>query len=370
MRQITIVLGIIIFVGSIFGAQKIISSKKSFKSREIKALPFASVRTVENRTISVSIREQGRLIAKKRTNLYAEVQGIMKVRSKEFKIGVAFKKGEIMIEMANDAYYANLQAQKSVLQNLITSILPDLRLDYPKAYEKWRKYLDEFELSQPLKSLPKTSSDQEKFFITGKNIYTTYYNTINLELIYQKHLIRAPFDGILTSAAVEAGTVIRTGQLLGEFIDPSAYEMQVDIGKNIISAINIGAQVQVHAPDQKNQSFTGTVIRVNGKIDQETQTVKAFILLKEPSLKEGMYLEAIIPVQKIDHAFEVNRSLVVNQNQLFIVKDSILTLLPINILHKGEKNLVVNGLTDGMLFVDRPIPNAYQGMKVALQRTK
>jgi len=83
-----------------------------------------------------------------------------------------------------------------------------------------------------------------------------------------------------------------------------------------------------------------------------------------------MYLEAIIPVQKIDHAFEVNRSLVVNQNQLFIVKDSILTLLPINILHKGEKNLVVNGLTDGMLFVDRPIPNAYQGMKVALQRTK
>ena len=370
MRQITIVLGIIIFVGSIFGAQKIISSKKSFKSREIEALPFASVSTVKNKTISVFIREQGRLIAKKRTNLYAEVQGIMKVRSKEFKIGVAFKKGEIMIDMANDAYYANLQAQKSVLQNLITSILPDLRLDYPKAYEKWGKYLDEFELSQPLKNLPKTSSDQEKFFITGKNIYTTYYNTRNLELIYQKHLIRAPFDGILTSAAVEAGTVIRTGQLLGEFIDPSAYEMQADIGKNMISAINIGVQVQVYAPDQKDQPYLGTVIRVNGKIDQETQTVKAFILLKEPSLKEGMYLEAIIPVQKIDHAFEVNRSLVVNQNQLFIVQDSILTLLPINILHKGEKNLVVNGLTDGMLFVDRPIPNAYQGMKVALQRTK
>ena len=111
--------------------------------------------TVKNKTISVSIREQGRLIAKKRTNLYAEVQGIMKVRSKEFKIGVAFKKGEIMIEMANDAYYANLQAQKSILQNLITSILPDLRLDYPKAYEKWGKYLDEFELSQPLRKSTK-----------------------------------------------------------------------------------------------------------------------------------------------------------------------------------------------------------------------
>ena len=62
----------------------------------------------------------------------------------------------------------------------------------PKHMKNGRKYLDEFELSQPLKNLPKTSSDQEKFFITGKNIYTTYYNTRNLELIYQKHLIRAP----------------------------------------------------------------------------------------------------------------------------------------------------------------------------------
>ena len=365
MRQITIVLGIIIFVGSIFGAQEIVSSKKSNKSKENKVIPLAFVKTVENNTIPISIREQGRLFAKKRMNLYAEVQGIMRVRPKEFKPGVSFEKGEVMIEMANDANYANLQAQKSVLQNLITSILPDLRLDYPNAYDKWVKYLNKFEISQALQKLPKTSSDQEKFFITGKNIYTTYYNTKNLELIYQKHLIRAPFKGVLTSAQVDAGTVIRTGQLLGEFIDPSQYEMQVDISKNTISAIRIGEQVLVYSPDNKSQSYTGTIIRINGKIDQATQTVKAFILLKEPNLKEGMYLEAIIPIQEIENALEINRSLLVNQNNLFVVKDSILTLLPINILHKGEKNVIVNGLIDGMLMVDRSIPNAYQGMKVA-----
>ena len=82
-----------------------------------------------------------------------------------------------------------------------------------------------FEINQPLKKLPEATSDQEKFFITGKNIYTTFYNTKNLELIYQKHLIKAPFDGILTSAQVDPGTVIRTGQLLGNFIDPTEYEM-------------------------------------------------------------------------------------------------------------------------------------------------
>ena len=33
--------------------------------------------------------------------------------------------------------------------------------------------------------------------------------------------------------------------------------------------------------------------------------------------------------------------------------------------HKGEKILVVDWLPNGILMVDRIIPNAYQGMKVA-----
>ncbi len=365
MRQITIVIGIIIFIGSIFGAQKIISNKKSYKTKENKLIPLAYVKTITNNSIPISIREQGRLLAKKRMNLFAEVQGIMEVRPKDFKPGISFKKGEIMIEMKNDAYYANLQAQKSILQNLITSVLPDLRLDYPDAYLKWVNYLNNFQINQPLKKLPESTSDQEKFFITGKNIYTTFYNTKNLELIYQKHLIKAPFDGILTSAQVDPGTVIRTGQLLGEFIDPTEYEMQVDVSKNTIKSIKVGEQVQAYTTDNETIIYSGVIARINGKIDQETQTVKVFILLKASDLKEGMFLEAVIPIQNIENAFEVNRSLLVNQNKLFIVQDSILTLLAIKILHKGEKNVVVDGLSNGMLMIDRIIPNAYQGMKVA-----
>ncbi len=40
-------------------------------------------------------------------------------------------------------------------------------------------------------------------------------------------------------------------------------------------------------------------------------------------------------------------------------------MVTIKILHKGEINVVVDGLSNGMLMVDRIIPNAYQGMKVA-----
>ena len=38
--------------------------------------------------------------------------------------------------------------------------------------------------------------------------------------------------------------------------------------------------------------YTGKVARVNAKIDQVSQTISAFIEVKHPDLKEGMFLEA------------------------------------------------------------------------------
>jgi len=41
-------------------------------------------------------------------------------------------------------------------------------------YQKWDKYIRDFEMDKPVAELPEPGSDKEKFFLTGKNIYTTY----------------------------------------------------------------------------------------------------------------------------------------------------------------------------------------------------
>ncbi len=48
-----------------------------------------------------------------------------------------------------------------------------------------------------------------------------------------KYTIKAPFKGILTEALVTEGTLIRNNQKLGEYIDPSLYEMEVSLGKKL-----------------------------------------------------------------------------------------------------------------------------------------
>jgi multidrug efflux pump subunit AcrA (membrane-fusion protein) len=298
--------------------------------------------------------------------LYAEVTGVMEPLGKEFKPGVTYRRGETMLKIRSADFFANLQSQKSNLLNLITSILPDLRLDYPEAYPKWDAYVRDFDIRRPTPPLPETTSEKEKFFITGRNIYTTYYNVKNSEIIYNKYTLRAPYNGILTDALVTPGTLVRQGQKLGEFIDPSVFELAVSVNKSMIPALSVGQKVQIRDTESSNSEWSGKIIRINGRVDQTTQTVQVFIMVSGKGLKEGMYLEAVIDGKEKENAFEINRSLLVDESKVFIVKDSTLHLVEVDPLHFNQKSVIISGLKDGDTVISRTVPGAYDGMEVTI----
>jgi multidrug efflux pump subunit AcrA (membrane-fusion protein) len=360
---ITPILAIGLVIVSFLIGQKLAGSKKLPPAKAEKGNPTAFVINVQNQPVPVQITESGKLMAKKRIDLYAEVQGVMLGSDREFKAGVKFNKGDVLVRIKDTDHYANLQAQKSNLQNLITAILPDLKLDYPEAYKKWDAYLKNFDMSKPVAQLPEPTTDKEKFFITGKNIYTTYYNTKNLEIILGKYTIRAPFDGVLTEAMVNQGGLIRNGQKLGEFIQPNVYELEIALNKEWIKSVTVGNTVQVFNPET-NEAYEGKVIRINSKLNPNTQTQQGFIALSGAGLSEGVYLEAQINGNAKENAITVNRSLLVDDNKLYMVKDSALALITANIVHKSEKRVVVNNIPDHTQLLTQSVPGAYPGMPV------
>jgi multidrug efflux pump subunit AcrA (membrane-fusion protein) len=365
---ITKLIAILLVVGAVFGAKTIISNKKKNKPKTTINIPTAFVVKAQNKIIPINIEETGRLSAKYKVDLYSEVQGIMHNTNKEFKVGNSFNKNDVLVKIKSDDYYANLQAQKSVFQNLIASVLPDIKLDYPSSYSKWNKYLIDFDMKKSINDLPKSSSDKEKLFLTGKNIYTTYYKTKNLEIIYQKYTLTAPFNGILTEALVTPGSLVRNGQKLGVFINPSTLELELAISKLLINTIKIGKEVTIVNPENETQTWQGTVARINGTINNTTQTVQIFVTIKGTDLKEGMYLLAKIAGQEKLNALEVARNLLIDENKIYTTTpDSSLQLTPINIIHKSQNTVVVQGIKDGENILSRPIPGAYTGMKVVLK---
>lgn len=367
MRKIiTIVIGIVLIGIGYLVASSLSKNKKNRPPVDNKVITSVFVETVKNSNIRVQVIESGRLVAKDRMELFAEVQGVMESSRKEFKPGATYKKGEIMLKIRSDDFFANLQSQKSNLLNLITAILPDLRLDYPDAYPRWDAYVRDFDIMKPTPELPKATSDKEKFFITGRNIYTTYYNVKNSEITYRKYNLRAPYNGILTNALVTPGTLVRPGQRLGEYIDPSVYELDVSVSKSMIPALSIGQRVTIRDSESTNSQWIGRIIRINGRVDQATQTVQVFIEVRGAALKEGMYLEAIVEGKEKQNAYELSRSVLIDESKLYIVSDSTLQLVDIDPVHFNQKTVIVTGLKDGDRVVSKLVPGAYEGMEVQI----
>ena len=371
MRKIILaLLGVLLIIASVYVSKLIISNKNTIRKAPPKVIKTVYVDTVLNSTIPIIIPANGNLIAKRRLEIYSEVQGIFKPASKLFKPGEKYNKNEIFITINNTEYYSSVQSAKSNLYNSIVSIMADLRLDFPDIYPKWQDYIKSFDLDKTTPKLPKMSSEKENYFITGRGIVSNYYSVKNLEERLTKYTIKAPFKGILTESLVTEGTLIRNNQKLGEYIDPSIYEMEVSLGKNYASLLKIGENVQLNNLEN-TKKYTGKISRINGSVNTDTQTIAVFIEIKNSSLKEGMYLEAKINAKNEPNAIEINRSLLLDENKIFIVRDNVLDIMEVTPTYFSETKVVLKNIPDKTIILSNPFPGAFVGMSVKpLQRLK
>jgi len=362
-KIILFLLGAVLIVLAIFAAQALIAGKKNVRPKAPKAIKTVFVDTVKNKVVPITIAANGTLIAKNRLELFSEVQGIFQGSAHDFKAGQPYRKGQTLLRVNAAEYYASVQAGKSNFYNLITSIMPDLRLDYPEAFPVWQAYLNSFDVNKATPPLPEINSEKVKYFITGRGVFSQYYSVKNLEQRLGKYSISAPFNGILTEALVTKGTLIRQGQKLGEFIDTSVFEVELAIEKSFSDLLKLGESVELKTLEG-DQSYMGKVSRINGKIDQASQTIKVFVEVRGESLKEGMFLEARLQAKEEPDAIEVSRKLLVDESQLFVVRDSVLDVVEVTPVHYSSKTVVIKGVPDGEILLSKPVPGAYAGMLV------
>lgn len=364
MRQYIIsAVGILIIAIGYFGMQKMASTEKPVPEKEVRAIPAVFTQIVKNGSSPISVTASGNLAARDRIEIFSEVQGLFDYSSNQFKPGVYYKKGAVLLRLNSDEFRANMKTQKSSFYNQIVGLLPDLRFDYPDAFQKWQDYVTAFDVEQLISPLPTPSSDKEKLFIAGRNINSTWYNIKNLEERLTKYTIYAPFSGVLTQANINKGALVRAGQKLGEFINPNIYELEVAVNSSYADLLKVGNAVAVNNIE-RTKNWTGKVNRLNSLIDPNTQTIQAFIRVSGKGLREGMYLEADLTAKNEENTFEVSRKLLTDNNKLFVLEGGLLKLQEIESVHFFEKTVVVRGLADGTEILERMLPGAYDGMTV------
>jgi len=343
-------------------SKKIIDSNPPPRKKAENTIKDVYTIKVKNGPYQVQIPSKGVLQAYKRVRITARVRGVMQTITPLFKTGQEYRFGQILIKIEPSEFRANVISQRAALYNLITSILPDLQLDFPNAYNQWNEYLNGFDLEKPVPKLP-DMEEKVRLFVSGRGIISSYYSLQNLENTLTFYEIKAPFNGVLVSTNVTEGSLIIPGQELGEFIAPGDYELMVALPKSYVSKITKGATVKVKSIDT-DQIYTGIVSRINAKVNIKTQSVEVYIRMSDARLKEGMYMEAHINAIEFSNVFALDRGLLNGSKQIFIVKDNKLILRKVSPIHFTETLAIINGLDDGEEIISQPLIGAYSGMEI------
>ncbi|MEL6656448.1 MAG: efflux RND transporter periplasmic adaptor subunit [Bacteroidota bacterium] len=364
-RRLSIV-GAVLVVLAAIGGQRFLASQKKEAPRKEAAVKLKQAETmpVELVSIPTTLDVEGQLAAFDKIDLYSEIGGMVESTARTFKIGTYFPKGSALLKVDDSEARLALLAQKSTLLNAIAQAMPDLKIDYPESFPAWEAYLNAFNVEDDIKALPDPQTDQEKRFIAARNLYTQYYNIKSQEQRLDKYTLYAPFSGVLTAADVQIGTVIRSGQKLGELMANGNYELVATVPLSDLNYLNAGSTVELFSEDIAGQ-WQGRVKRISDQIDPGSQTVQVFISVGGKDLREGMYMRGEVASREVNNAMRIPRDLLVDQTGVYVIQDSLLLLRTVNVIKMEAETVIVQGLRPQQHLLAKPLPGAFDSMRVA-----
>lgn len=362
-RLISISVGLVIlFLAYTFSNVILHGDKMSFESNT-EIIRSVKAQEVINQSNDIYITVNGSLESKERIDLLSEVQGIFIKSKKYFKAGQDYKKNEVIIEIESQEFLATVKQYRSELQNLIASVLPDIKIDFNDNYKNWETYFKKFNVENNTSKMPIPLSDQEKFYIVGKGLNSLFYKVKNLEERLNKYKIKSPFNGTLTESYISEGSLISPNQKLGVLINPSLYELEVAVPSKFGDKLNIGKNVKFLSSN--NESYTGKIRRINKSIDDYSQSIRLYIEFNSPKLKEGMFAEVDIPLGRVENSFSISRSLLINDSFVYYVKNNMtIGIIEVDLIFNNDEYVIVKGLENGTKIISTFIPGIYEGMKV------
>jgi RND family efflux transporter MFP subunit len=181
-----------------------------------------------------------------------------------------------------------------------------------------------------------------------------------------KHYISAPFTGSIMEVYIEAGGIANMGTRIARIIKTDVLELEVPIEVDNLQWIHRGDEVVV-LDETGTHEWPGKVVRISSFVDPATQAASVFVEVNNSPthpIYAGMYLRARFDEKTIAHAMEIPRQAVFNQNEVFMVKDSLLEKHTIDIKKVNENTVIFDGLEAGDEVVIEALVNVKEGTRV------
>lgn len=373
-RQIIIVIASI--VGAVAVSAVLAGAFVKMKKENEKVTPPPIVRKVDSRIVEYAnlpaeVSGTGRVISQQSVDVISEVQGKLMEGTIPLKKGNSFKQGDLLVKVYNQDAFYNLQSRKSGFLNALANILPDLKIDYPDSYPLWIDFFESITINNDLPNLPQINSNQEKIFLSSRNILSEYFAIKAEEVRLRKYNIYAPYNGSIREVMLEVGSVANPGSRIANIIRTDELEIEVPLEAAYAKWIGLGDKVRLYA-DDGTELGRGKVIREAAYVDASTQSINVYIAVTQSNspLFAGQYAKVLFSGMVVKNSIKIPRKAVFNRNHVFIVDSGFLSMRQVEVLKVSADSVFISGLEEGVELVTEPLANMNENTRVQSEYTK
>lgn len=304
-----------------------------------------SVAQVEEKDISKTIELVGEILPARIAVINPDIAG--KVQEVLFKESQHVKQNDVLIKLDSSATQLEL--------NMKLSQIEELKLEIAEK----ENYLAR---RDPLYTKGLLSEEEQYSKTQALKILNQKRNTLEANLAWlqdkmDKHLVRAPFDGVILSKLCESGEWVGLETSICELAQINEVHASFTLPENYYNSINKEAPVSVIANALPENNFSGNLYALipNSLKSGKSMPIKIRLENKENLLSPGMYCRGLITLAGTQKALLVPKDAITFQGEMktvFVVEDNMAKQVSVEVISSyGDQVIIKGGVYSGQKVV-------------------
>lgn len=346
------------------------------------------VAEVVKQDLPVNIASQGTVSPRTQTTLIAEVSGRVVDVSAKFKAGGFFTAGEVLLQIDDRDYKAELKRAESA----VASARSNLALEKGRAqvaYRDWQKFSQGVSRNAEADALaqrkPQLAEAQARLDSAEADLARARDNL-------DRTTIRLPYAGMVRSKEADIGQYVSVGSQLGKTFAIDRVEVRLPLPDDRLSYLNLPSVNTARADRQPTQvmlssrqgdntyEWQAELVRTEGVLDERSRVLFAVAEVVDPygleserdaPLRVGTFVQADISGKTMPDIVLLPRHVLRTGNQVWVVdgKNRLVNRVVGLLRTDGELAYVQHGLESGERVALSTIPHAVAGTEVRQNST-
>ena len=376
-RILIFTLCVLVLAAGVFTAVRFIQTRPKPPQRPPAPIsPLVEVMAAQTGPETVLVRVLGTVVPSRKTDIRAEVAGIVREVAPGFLPGATVSKGSALIRLEAEDFRLDVAARQADLDSAKAAL--ELELGYQKVarhelelLQKNNKDLDETALALRAPQLAQARA----------KVLQAETALAQARLDLTRTTVTAPFTALVLEKNVEVGSRVGVSDTLASLVDASEYWVEAAIPVDRLPWVFLpgkdapGSVVRVRS-QASGAEREGRILRLRGDLEDQGRLARVLVTLPKPletkpaPILLGEYVRLDIEGRRLDSVVRLPRAALRENDTVWTVRNATLDIRSVNVAWRDTETVLVQaGLEPGELVVTSDLATPIQDMPVTLAQT-